>query len=528
MTRTITVEAAKHRLHDVSELAFLDVRDPAAFGEGHPLFAIPCAYSQLELSAVALVPRPDCPILLIDGGDGIDEQAAQRLAACGYVDVAVIEGGVPAWSAAGLGLFAGVNVPSKTLGEMLEHAHHPAMIEAATLRRWQQEGRRHLLFDARPPAEYAKMRIEGARCLPNGELAHRLAAVLQDEETPVVITCAGRTRGIIGALGLKVLGIQNPVLALENGTQGWALAGFALDRGAAVDAFPELDPKARALSQARARQLALTGGLSRVSLAEADAMLTERGRTTFLFDLRSASEREARPAPGAMPALAGQLVQATDQYVGVRHARLILMDDTGLRAALAALFLNALGFETHILALDDEPDAPITAMPASALRVPSLLAPLDAGEGAALARDGAPVLDLRPSQQWEASRIAGARWATRSTLRRLVPAGTRRVLLQGDTATVAAAALDLAEAGTAGHWIAADLDACAAAGWSVDDERRPMTRGEALDRVWFVHDRHDGNAAASRQYLAWEMGLIDQLDDAERASFGTLPQGVLG
>lgn len=528
MTASITMEAAKRRLHEGSEMAFLDVRDPAAFGEGHPLFAIPCPYAQLELSAVALVPRPDCPILLIDGGDGIAEQAAQRLAACGYVDVAVIEGGVPAWSAAGLGLFAGVNVPSKTLGEMLEHAHHPAMIEAATLHRWQQEGRRHLFFDARPPAEYAKMRIEGARCLPNGELAHRLAAVLQDEETPVVITCAGRTRGIIGALGLKALGIQNPVLALENGTQGWALAGFALDRGAAVDAFPELDPKARALSQARARQLAIAGDLSRLDLVEADALLAEGARTTFLFDLRSASEREARPAPGAVPALAGQLVQATDQYVGVRHARLILMDDTGLRAALAALFLNALGFETHILALDDEPDAPIAAMAASALRVPSLLAPLDAGEGAALARDGVPVLDMRSSQQWEASRLAGARWASRSTLRRVVPAGTRRVLLQGDAATVAAAALDLAEAGIACDWIAADLDACAAAGWSVDDERRLMTRGEALDRVWFVHDRHDGNAAASRQYLAWEMGLIDQLDDAERASFGALPQGVFG
>ncbi|MGA0564378.1 rhodanese-like domain-containing protein [Ancylobacter sp. VNQ12] len=528
MMRMITAEAAKRRLHDGSELAFLDVRDPAAFGEGHPLFAIPCPYSQLELSAVALVPRRDCPIVLIGGGDGIAERAARRLAACGYTDIAAIEGGVPAWRAAGFGLFAGVNVPSKTLGEMLEHAHHPTMIEAATLACWQDEGRRHLFFDARPPAEYAKMRIRGASCLPNGELAHRLGAVLPDAETPVVITCAGRTRGIIGALGLKALGIPNPVLALENGTQGWALAGFPLDRGGVADALPELDPQARTLSRARARQLIASGRLSNVDAATAQSLLGEGGRTTFLFDLRSASEREARAVPGSVPALAGQLVQSTDQYVGVRHARLILLDDTGLRAALAALFLNALGFETHVLALDDEPDAAAPAVPPSGLRVPPLPAPLGAGEGIGFARDGVPVLDLRPSQEWERSRLASARWASRSTILGTLPAGARRVLLQGDAASVAAAALDLAEAGIACDWIAADLDACAAAGWLVDATPRRMTRDEALDRVWFVHDRHDGNADASRQYLAWEMGLIDQLDEAERASFGALPQGVFG
>lgn len=528
MTATITAEAAKRRLHDGSEIAFLDIRDPAAFGEGHPLFAIPCPYAQLEVSAVALVPRRDCPILLIDGGDGLAQKAARRLAACGYTDVAAIEGGVPAWRAAGFGLFAGVNVPSKTLGELLEHAHHPAMIDAATLDLWQREGRPHLFFDARPPAEYAKMRIGGARCLPNGELAHRLAAVVPDSETPVVITCAGRTRGIIGALGLKALGVPNPVLALENGTQGWALAGLPLDRGANADPFPALDPSAQAASRGRAQRLIATGELSAVTVAQADALLREPGRTCFLFDLRSAGERQQRPAPGAVPALAGQLVQSTDQYVGVRHARLILMDDTGLRAALAALFLNALGYETHVLALDDAAAAAVPTVPASQLRVPAPLMPLGIREGIARAATGVPVLDLRPSQEWEHRRLAGARWASRSAILGALPAGTRRVLLQGEAATVAAAAIDLTEARIGGDWIAADLDTCAAAGWQIDTETRPMTRAEASDRVWFVHDRHDGNAEASRQYLAWEMGLIAQLDEAERASFGALPQGVFG
>jgi hypothetical protein len=37
--------------------------------------------------------------------------------------------------------------------------------------------------------------------------------------------------------------------------------------------------------------------------------------------------------------------------------------------------------------------------------------------------------------------------------------------------------------------------------------------------LFFVHDRHAGNKAAMRQYLAWETGLLAQLDAQERAEF---------
>src|SRR3546814_5249524 len=117
---------------------------------------------------------------------------------------------------------------SKTLGELAEHAWHPRTIDAPTLKRWQDESRAFRFFDARPPAEYAKMRVPGAVCLPNGELAHRFAAAVEDPAEPVVVTCAGRTRSIVGVLGLRLAGIEAPVFALENGTQGWQLAGFTL------------------------------------------------------------------------------------------------------------------------------------------------------------------------------------------------------------------------------------------------------------------------------------------------------------
>ena len=45
---------------------------------------------------------------------------------------------------------------------------------------------------------------------------------------------------------------------------------------------------------------------------------------------------------------------------------------------------------------------------------------------------------------------------------------------------------------------------------------------EAIDHLFFVHDRHDGNLESSRRYLAWETGLVGQLDAAERAEFKLL------
>jgi hypothetical protein len=45
---------------------------------------------------------------------------------------------------------------------------------------------------------------------------------------------------------------------------------------------------------------------------------------------------------------------------------------------------------------------------------------------------------------------------------------------------------------------------------------------ECIDFLFFTAKRHDGGEAgreASRQYLAWEIGLIDQLDAQERGAF---------
>ena len=53
--------------------------------------------------------------------------------------------------------------------------------------------------------------------------------------------------------------------------------------------------------------------------------------------------------PGFAHAPGGQLIQATDQWVGVRGARLVLIDEEGVRAPVVAAWLRQLGHEAYVL-----------------------------------------------------------------------------------------------------------------------------------------------------------------------------------
>ena len=517
------VAEARRRLHSGREIALLDVREAGQFGEAHPLFATPCPYSRLEPLARRLAPRASAPLLLLDAGDGVAERAAGRLSRMGYRDITVIKGGMPAWAEAGFPVYKGVNVPSKTLGEMAEQIWHPQMITAQELAGWQREGRAFAFFDARPPEEYAKMRVPGAACLPNGELPHRLAAAGVGE-TPVVITCAGRTRGIIGAIGGRLAGHAGPIYALENGTQGWALAGHDLERGNTAERFPVLTDAQLADTRRGAEALMSRFGIKQVCAQDIRHFLSDPDTTTYLLDVRSAEEAAADPVPGAVHALSGQLVQATDQWVAVRHARMVLFDDGGMRAALAAFWVRQLGYEPHVALIDDDirrmPDAePAFRLP-DARPAPELIS---AREAIAAAEGGrGAFIDMRSSPAFRKGHVAGAAWFIRPRAAAVVSLLRQRdVLIVADDPLLAAlAADDLREAGAGAlRLVAGGHAALEAAGAPVAVTPDDPPDTEAIDHLFFVHDRHDGNLEASRRYIEWETGLVAQLDEAERMEF---------
>jgi rhodanese-related sulfurtransferase len=522
MTAPIDAATLKAWLGDEREIALIDVSEPGQYGSGHPFFAAPLPYSRFELELPALVPNPAVRLVLCDQGDGIATRAAARAATSGYRDVHVLAGGKPAWRQAGYTLFAGVNVPSKTFGELIAHTRDTPRISARALQAMRDARENVVIVDGRPFAEFRKMSIPGGICCPNGELALRIRDIAPDPSTKIVVNCAGRTRSIIGAQTLLDFGIPNPVFALENGTQGWFLAGLELEHGALRRHPDHVGGADIGELQARARRFALARGVAYVAPAAAQAWIADPSRTTYLLDVRTAQEFAAQALPNFRHAPGGQLIQTTDAWVGVKGARLVLADDELVRAPVVAGWLRQLGHEACVLDGGIAAAAPAwpPPLPSPALPAPP---PITARELAvALQTDNASlqIIDVRPAMAFRQGHIAQARWSIRPRIAAAASRAMKTVLVADEPGVAALAALDLRETGiTDIRLLSGGLADWRDAGLSILATPDQPSDADCIDFLFFVHRRHEGDAEAARQYLAWETGLLDQLDPQERGTF---------
>lgn len=517
---TIAADALKPLLSGPGEFAFLDIREHGQYGEGHPFFSVNLPYSEAETRAPVLVPRRDTLCILMDDGDGVAELMHGRMTAMGYSNLRVLDGGAPGWAAAGYTLFKGVNVVSKSFGELVEHACDTPSVSAAELRQMQQAGGPLVVLDGRSPAEFRKMSIPGAQSCPNAELAYRLPELVADDTVPVVVNCAGRTRSIIGAQSLRNLGVKNPVFALRNGTQGWRLAGFDLRHGEVPMEQPVPGPQAARLAATRAADLIARFGLKTVTPAALAQMRADGGRTLYLFDVRTEAEYRAGHWPGARHAPGGQLVQATDEFLATRHARIVLSDDLGLRAAGTAIWLAGMGHEVYLLQADARQGGESGAEPRPAATLPREIAPTDIPRALA---EGARLYDASRGMSHRQGHIAGATWVTRA---RLTPAdaGAGTIVVTGDRADLVAGVMQRLHAlgATDVRGCTGDAQTWRGAGLEVVATPHVPSEPDCIDFLFFVHDRHDDNLEAARQYLAWELNLLAQLDAQERGALSPL------
>lgn len=527
---TVTsVDAAvlKVWLHDGGEIALLDVREHGQFGESHLFYGVSLPYSRLEIDVRRLVPRLATRVVVHDEGDTstIASRAAAHLLALGYEAVHVLKGGIAAWRAAGFACFSGVNVPSKTFGELAEIALHTPRIGALELADRVARGDNLIILDGRPLTEFSKMNIPGGICCPNGELALRAETLAPDPSTTIVVNCAGRTRSIIGAQTLINMGVPNPVLALENGTQGWFLAGLALEHGASRRHSDEAGSVHLARQSANALALADRFGVRSIDAAQLDEWLGDSSRTTVLCDVRTAEEFARGTLPHAQHTPGGQLLQATDQYVGVRKARLVLFDGEMVRAPVIASWLVQMGWDASVLRVVPGALEGKASRPADLAQPP--IPPTDPVIVAADLRtaidNGARLVDIRASSKFRSGHLEGAVWAIRPRLDSVQIAPNERVVLIADDVDVAAlAAKELRELVGADISLSVNLDGPAA--WSqvgLQVLSTPDMPGDSdcIDYLFFVHDRHHGNRAAALQYLAWETNLVKQIDARELAEF---------
>ncbi len=500
-------------LVDGKELALVDVREELIFSTNHLLLARSIPLSRFELKFVQFVPRRGTRVVLCDDDDGLAARAAAILLRNGYTDVAVLDGGVAAWTAAGFELFSGVNVPSKAFGEFIEHANHTPGISAGELEQLIREGADIAVLDSRPFDEYARVSIPSAINVPGAELVLRAREVAPSPKTTVIVNCAGRTRSIIGAQSLINAGLPNKVVALRNGTMGWSLAGFNCESGKNRRA-PGVSEGTLAWARQAAQRVADTCGVTVIDRAGLDALRADVQRTVYLFDVRDPAEYQAGHVPGAASAPGGQLVQATDQYVGTLGAALVLVDDAEVRALMTASWLRQMGWrDVFVLAaVGTETGWPAASMLDTESRDDAALELDEFGD--LFARDGATVLDLSLSRDYLREHIPGAWFGIRSRLDRALAKIPLRgtLVLTSEDGVVARLAVAEAKALTdvPVRFLAGGNAAWKAAGCELSVE--PLMADEAADQWRKPYERSGDVTAAMKEYLAWEIDLLPRIE----------------
>src|SRR5213079_1798473 len=339
----IVADELVRRMQSNAPHALLDLREKATYERGHIYRATSLPRRLLEFRLPALVPACSTPLVLCDEDGRLAEQALPTLGEMGYTDLEILAGGLAVWRADGRPLVQGINVPSKVFGERALHEWKTPQLAPHELHERITRGDDLLIVDARTPEEYARGCLPGAWSVPGGELVLRIAELVRHPETTIVVHCGGRTRSYIGAESLRRMQLPNPVLALENGTMGWELAGLALERGAARWA-PAPTERSRAAAGRTATRVATEDGIRFVSADELDALQARRLRhTLYILDVRTADEYAARHVAGAVWAPGGQAVQATDEYVAVRAPSIVLVCDGLARSVMTASWLRRMG-----------------------------------------------------------------------------------------------------------------------------------------------------------------------------------------
>ena len=511
----ITPQQLRGRLHEGGEIAIVDAREEGSFHERHLLMASCLPLSRLELLASALLPRRSAPVTVCDNGEGLAERAAARLIEGGWSDVSVLAGGVSAWEAAGCPVYSGVHVPSKAFAEVVEHEYGTPWISAEELAQRRKQGENLAIFDSRSYEEYHANSIPGALSVPGAELVYRFHQLAPSPDTFVVVNCGGRTRSIIGAQGLIDAGVPNRVVSLKDGTMAWHLSGFEVVAGATGRA-PDVTAEGVAVAQQRAEVVARRYGVPIIDRAKLAQWQREADRRTlYLLDVRDPAEYRAGHLPGSLMAPGGQLVQETDSWLGIWGARVVLVDDTGVRARMTASWLRRMGWDAAVLDRGIEGAALETGTPA----LDTSRFPLAGREPATvtaseLRAKPAVVVDLALSRRHREGHIPGAWFAMRARLAEALaklPAAGDLVLTSEDSVVARYAAAEIAPAdGRAVRVLAGGTAAWRTAGLPLETGMGPLA-DEPDDVSLSARDRPADRERHMREYLAWEIDLVNQI-----------------
>jgi rhodanese-related sulfurtransferase len=250
-------------------------------------------------------------------------------------------------------------------------------------------------------------------------------------------------------------------------------------------------------------------------------------RTLYVLDVRTPEEFRAGHLSGARLAPGGQLVQETDAHIATWNARVVLVDDNGVRATMTASWLKQMGWNDVAVLVADPSGGDWETGP-HVPRVLGLEATALASIEPAALRDklaaGATtmVIDLDTSRCYTERHIPGACFAIRSRLAEdllKLPQPETIVLTSLDGAAARLASGELAGSTKAAIMVlAGGTKAWIAAGLPLETGPTHMA-SEPHDVVLSARERGQGREEAMREYLAWEIDLVNQMATGDDQRF---------
>jgi rhodanese-related sulfurtransferase len=260
-------------------------------------------------------------------------------------------------------------------------------------------------------------------------------------------------------------------------------------------------------------------------------------RTLYLLDVRDPSEYAEGHPDRFLSAPGGQLVQATDEWIGVRGGRAVLYDTDGVRARMTASWLLQLGWEVYVF----DHEATLPELPTPARNSP-LFVPPPSGEIAItvdalktlLDNKDATVVDLARSPVYRKGHIPGAWHASgpelvrdlQSAQIRLQPDGP--IVLTSPDGLVAQTNIDDAHkavaprtvlylAGGTTAWTKASLPL--ETGTTGTDNTNARWLSHPIDVYKRPYEGTGNDREAMEGYIEWEHQLVAQLANDGVANF---------
>ena len=480
--------------------ALIDTRERRDHVDGHWFGSTNIPLSILTDRVGRMVPDHTFPIHLLDWQDAASDAAARRLSELGYSDVNLCPTAHPGQY--GNGFVKGEYVWSKAFGEVVAHACGlPEVTPAAYL-----ESQTDLqLFDVRPTSEYREFTIPGSYSLPNSLLLGNMEGLKHTGRT-ALLHCAGRTRSIIGACTLKAAGHEGPFAIFRGGTQAWQLDGhereFAADRIFADETGSDAAPRAF-----------LARWKIPVEDIKADecAAFVRRHRDNLLFDVSDDAAKGKSLQHGIMGVSGTNLIQQTDQSIARYHVPVILFDTgSGSRAAFAAYWLQAMGYTVRVALLT----ATLHEMPGMGSDVSGTetgFAPATLDQLIAHRNMSGRIYDFRSSQAFREAHLAGSEWRNIGEVLSGDPSAQR------PDEPIMVIAYDLTHGYETAELLARhDWQVAGVFSWEISDSHKVEIQAggpaDAIDESALFAGRHHGNMQDSRDYLAWEEELPDQID----------------